>query len=276
MAHTRPPKILVAGDVMLDRYWIGSATRLSPEAPVPVLPVSQVDDRPGGAANVAKNLAVMGATVTLMGLAGDDEPGHRLRELLPDVHCHFLPCERTIMKLRLVSGQHQMMRADFEQTTPALDTLPGGFDLVVLSDYAKGALARSNTLIHFCTRAGIPVLVYPKTKNWSRYYGATLIKPNASEMPTTALPQQVRSIYGLGAILMTQGEHGMTLFDSAGEHHLPTDAKEVFDVTGAGDTVMAGMAYGLAVGLEMREAMVLANRAAGIAVSKFGTAAVSV
>ena len=271
----RQPKILVAGDVMLDRYWIGTATRLSPEAPVPVLPVTRIEDRPGGAANVAKNLAVMGADVTLLGFVGDDEPGERLRHLLPDVYCHFLPCEQTTMKLRMVSGHHQMMRADFETTTPALDNLPSGFDLVVLSDYAKGALARSNALIYQCNKSDVPVLVDPKTTDWSRYYGATLIKPNTKEMNDRALPQQLRSIYGLGAILMTQGEHGMTLYDKDGEYHLPTEAREVFDVTGAGDTVMAGLAYGLAVGLPTREAMAIANRAAGIAVSKFGTVAVA-
>lgn len=271
----RPPKILVAGDVMLDRYWHGSATRLSPEAPVPVLPVDRVEDRPGGAANVAANLAMMGADVTLHGFAGDDEAGNKLRELLPGVECHFLPCDRTAMKLRLVSGRHQLMRADFETRTPALQTLPGGYDLVVLSDYAKGALGNSNRLIATCSTGDVPVLVDPKSRDWSRYYGATMIKPNANEMPTTPLPMQIRSIYGLGAILMTQGEHGMTLYDKDGEYHLATEAREVFDVTGAGDTVMAAMAYGMAVGLPMREAMMLANRAAGIAVSRFGTAAVA-
>lgn len=273
---TRPPKILVAGDVMLDRYWIGSATRLSPEAPVPVLPVTLIEDRPGGAANVAKNLSMMGADVTLLGMVGDDEPGNRLRELLPDVYCRFLPCAQTTMKLRMVSDRRQMMRADFESKTASIDTLPGGYDLVVLSDYAKGAMGRITSLIAQCNHAYVPVLVDPKTKDWSRYYGATLIKPNISELPTTAPPRQLRSIYGMGAILVTEGANGMTLHDGDGEYHVPTEAREVFDVTGAGDTVMAGMAYGMATGLTMRDAMSLANRAAGIAVSKFGTAAVSV
>ena len=284
---------------MLDRYWDGVVERISPEAPVPVLRVTRRYERPGGAANVAANLAALGAAVSLVALVGDDEDGARLAGLLDDAGVGFDrvvdPGWATIAKVRCVARHHQMLRADFETPPPPAmrarlaerfaRALPV-HDLVVLADYAKGALAECGPLVQAAVAAGKPVLVDPKGGDWSRYGGATLVKPNLAALGAVlgevadeaALERGVhvlRERFGWAHVLLTRGEGGMTLFDGAGATHERAQEREVHDVTGAGDTVLATLAWRLAEGDDVRQAMRWASVAAGLAVQVFGAAVLS-
>ncbi len=293
-------RVLVAGDVMLDRYWHGPTGRISPEAPVPVVRVTDLEDRPGGAANVALNMAALGATAELVGVTGDDEAARILEERLhaAQVGCHFqkvtgLP---TITKLRVISRQQQLLRLDFEEAFHDQDPQPFADKVaeqlahcgaLVLSDYAKGALRDCQALIKLARDAGVPVLVDPKGSDFSRYRGATLLTPNLSEFEAVVgavkdeqdlitKGQQLIRDFDLQALLVTRSEKGMTLLrDGKPELHLPARAREVFDVTGAGDTVISVLATSIAAGAAMEDAVALANIAAGIVVGKLGTAVVS-
>ena len=284
---------------MLDRYWDGSVDRISPEAPVPVLRVTRRYERPGGAANVAANLAALGAAVSLIALVGDDADGQRLGALMDDAGVAFDrvvdPEWSTIAKIRCVARHHQMLRADFETTPPPAmrarlaerfaRALPV-HDMVLLSDYAKGALSDCQPLIAAARAAGKPVLVDPKGADWTRYAGATLLKPDlaaldaqlgdvADESARARRVDALRARLGCRHLLLTRGEDGMTLFDDAGVTHQRAHVREVHDVTGAGDTVLATLAWRLSEGDDALQAMRWANVAAGLAVQAFGTAVLS-
>ena len=293
-------KVLVVGDIMLDRYWQGGTSRISPEAPVPVVKVEQIHDRPGGAGNVALNIAALGAASTLRGITGDDEMADSLQDMLlgAGVSCafHRVPDHRTITKLRVISRQQQLIRLDFEENGPDDTSAVLEQDIavylercgaLVLSDYAKGALAQPEALIAAANAAGIPVLVDPKGTDFSRYRGATLLTPNLQEFEAVvgncgteeelvAKGESLMRELTLAALLITRGEHGMTLLRPGEEEfHLPARAREVFDVTGAGDTVIAVLAAAVAAGQDLPQAVALANTAASIVVGQLGTAAVS-
>jgi len=293
-------QVLVVGDVMLDRYWHGPTSRISPEAPVPVVKVEQVEDRPGGAANVALNIAALGAGATLVGATGSDEAAQALSNRLQaaDVACRFHASKQhpTITKLRVISRHQQLLRMDFEQPFAAEDSAAvnkialnmfEGIGAVILSDYAKGALRDPQPLIAAARARGIPVLVDPKSSDFARYRGATLLKPNLSEFEAVvgrcnseaelvARGNELIRTLQLEALLVTRGEHGMTLLRSGHkEMHLPARTREVFDVTGAGDTVISVIAAALAGGEPLPQAVALSNIAAGIVVGKLGTATVS-
>lgn len=291
--------VLVVGDVMLDRYWHGGTSRISPEAPVPVVKVEHMEDRPGGAANVALNIAALGAPATLVGVTGADEAADSLAQSLAsagvDVHFQRIGNQPTIVKLRVISRHQQLLRMDFEQpfATDAealareVEALLDGVKVLVLSDYGKGALQNHQVLIQAARARGIPVLADPKGKDFSIYRGASLITPNlaefeiivgrcADENDLVAKGAQLMAELELGALLVTRGEHGMTLLRPGHPAlHLPARAREVFDVTGAGDTVISTLAAALAAGEELPLAVALANLAAGIVVGKLGTAAIS-
>jgi len=273
--------ILIAGDVMLDRYWFGDVERISPEAPVPVVKIARSEERPGGAANVARNAAALGARTTLVSATGIDEAGAAL--------------ERLLAADRVVGRQQQLLRIDFE-TVPSHEVLATKLadyerllvdtDLVILSDYAKGGLAHIATMIDHARRAGIPVLVDPKGDDWARYRGATAITPNrsefrqvvgrwkdAAEMANKA--QALRAELDLDAILVTRGEEGMSLYTASGTEDIPAVAREVYDVSGAGDTVIAALGVLLAAGADLGSAVRISNEAAGVVVGKLGTAVVT-
>lgn len=291
--------ILVAGDVMLDRYWFGDTDRISPEAPVPVVAIKKVDERLGGAANVARNGASLGAKVSLLGLVGQDEAGQQVQAMLKQLGIHSLlqMDERipTIVKLRVIARQQQLIRLDFEEEpnpdslwTKLLsfeESLPH-VQAVVLSDYGKGALQHIVKMIGLSRAAGKIVLVDPKGSDFTKYAGATVITPNRSELQQvigrwsseadlSLKAQNLRQDLGLEAILLTRSEEGMTLFRADQISHVGAQAREVFDVSGAGDTVISAFAVALAAGWEWKLAMALANRAGGIVVGKLGTATVS-
>lgn len=298
LEHSR---LLVVGDVMLDRYWHGGTSRISPEAPVPVVRVNECEDRPGGAANVALNIASLGAHAALAGLVGDDDNALRLDSRLESagVSTHFerSPGIPTITKLRVMSRNQQLIRLDFEEGLGDVDTagllarveraLPD-CDLVILSDYGKGTLNRVEDLIHLVRRNGKRVLVDPKGSDFRRYRGASVITPNLTEFETVMGPcrddaelaakgETLRAELELEALLITRSEKGMTLIREGHEPlHLPTRAREVFDVTGAGDTVIGMLGLALAAGHGFPEAMTLANLAAGLVVAKPGTATLSI
>lgn len=291
--------VLVVGDVMLDRYWHGGTSRISPEAPVPVVKVDQIEDRPGGAANVALNIAALGAPASLVGVTGADEAADSLANSLKaaGVVARFqrIAHQPTIVKLRVMSRHQQLLRIDFEEPfatdglalSEEVDSLLEGVKVLVLSDYGKGALKNHQVLIQAARARGIPVLADPKGKDFSIYRGASVITPNLSEFEAivghcsdeselVAKGAQLMHELELGALLVTRGEHGMTLLRP--EHaalHLPARAREVFDVTGAGDTVISTLAAALAAGEELPNAVGLANLAASIVVGKLGTAAIS-
>ncbi|GAB4206868.1 MAG: bifunctional D-glycero-beta-D-manno-heptose-7-phosphate kinase/D-glycero-beta-D-manno-heptose 1-phosphate adenylyltransferase HldE [Tibeticola sp.] len=293
-------RVLVVGDVMLDRYWHGATSRISPEAPVPVVHVQQDECRVGGAGNVAVNVAALGAEVGLVGLVGQDEAAGLLRERLAAAgvtdRLVGLDAGRTISKLRILSRHQQLIRLDFEDTfAPSTRAalleqvraqLPGHAALV-LSDYAKGTLAGAAELIGLAREAGIPVIVDPKGTDFTRYRGATVLTPNLHEFEAVAGPcadeaclvergEALRDALDLQALLITRSERGMLLLERGrAPLALPARAREVYDVTGAGDTVVAVLAAGLAQGLRLAEATPLANLAAGIVVGKLGTATVS-
>ncbi len=292
-------RLLVAGDAMLDEYWFGDTARISPEAPVPVVRTRSAEQRPGGAANVALNLAGLGATTTLAGVIGADERGKLLTALIEErgVRCELVrsPAVPTIHKLRVIARSQQLIRVDAEQSlAPCAEEFGNSFvklirgvDAVVLSDYAKGTLSRAPELVANCRAAGVPVFIDPKGTDFKRYRGAFALTPNRGEFEAVAGPcvdeadllrkgMALRAELDLRALLVTRGEHGMTLFRADAEPlTLPTRAREVFDVTGAGDTVIALLAAGVAAGLELGDAAALANLGAGIVVGKIGVATVT-
>ena len=296
ISHSR---VLVVGDVMLDRYWFGEVERISPEAPVPVVRVARREDRLGGAANVARNVAALGGHVTLVGVLGEDEAGDSVRRLSTEasIQTELIadPSLHTTLKMRVLGRQQQLLRVDFEQhpAQAALDNVDAAFarhlanhDIVVLSDYAKGVLARVESLIALARSAGVPVLVDPKGHDYTRYRGATLVTPNRSEMQEavgrwnseaelTSRAQRLRADLDLEALLVTRSEQGMTLFTDAGRDHIDAQAHEVFDVSGAGDTVLATLAVSRAIDLPWVDAMGWANKAGGFAVGKLGTSIVT-
>ncbi|MCS6765721.1 MAG: D-glycero-beta-D-manno-heptose-7-phosphate kinase [Candidatus Protistobacter heckmanni] len=292
-------RVLIAGDIMLDRYLFGSAERISPEAPVPVVLVRKTESRLGGAANVARNAASIGAKVGLVGIIGDDEPGRSVDALLAEAgiarHLEIEPGRPTTVKQRVLAQQQQLLRLDFEQT-PAQEAVDASletfesvlpdYDVAVLSDYGKGGLANVARKIALMRAAGKKVLVDPKGEDYSRYRGATLVTPNRAELRRVVgvwrteadlhiRAQNLRRELSLEALLLTRSEEGMTLFAEAEVVHVQAEAREVFDVSGAGDTVAAVLAVLLATGMPLKEAVQHANRAGGIVVGKLGTATVT-
>lgn len=292
-------RILIVGDVMLDRYWFGEVHRISPEAPVPVVKVERSDERLGGAANVARNAAALGAQVTLLSVVGDDEPGKLIRALLEAAGIraalHVDSLYKTTIKLRVIGRQQQLLRIDFEETpshevlTGTLDEfkrLLGEVDLVILSDYGKGGLTHIAEMIAAAAAAGKKILVDPKGIDYARYKGASMITPNraelaqvvgswTSEADLAARAGTLRESLALEALLLTRSEEGMTLFLPQQTVHMPAQAREVFDVSGAGDTVIATLGVLLGGALPLAEAAAIANRAGGIVVGKLGTAVVT-
>jgi len=292
-------RVLVVGDAMLDRYWFGAVDRISPEAPVPVVRVNREEERLGGAANVALNVKTLGAQATLLTVVGDDEPARTLRRLLEQQGVAALlgsdPQLYTIVKLRVIGRAQQLIRVDFENQ-PDHEVLAGMLsdyervlpehDAVLFSDYGKGGLTHIPRMIELARRLSKPVLIDPKGSDYSRYAGATVITPNRAELAQVIgawsseaqlheRAQALRREHRLDGLLLTRSEEGMSLFDEQGHTQVPAQAREVFDVTGAGDTVIAALAAMLACGATLREAMPVANRAGGIVVGKFGTASVS-
>jgi D-beta-D-heptose 7-phosphate kinase/D-beta-D-heptose 1-phosphate adenosyltransferase len=293
-------RILVIGDLMLDRYWHGTTARISPEAPVPVVSISDIEERAGGAGNVALNITALGGQSRLLGLTGNDESASVLKALLEaqNIVCDFVIVEgsSTVTKLRIISRQQQLIRLDFEDGFINSDAnlIEACFqrqldsaDVVILSDYGKGTLKEVGRLIDLARASNKPILVDPKGTDFCRYQGATIITPNLAEFEAVSGPCKNEQVlvekgtaaleqYDLTALLITRGEQGMTLLHRDAEpFHLPTHAQEVFDVTGAGDTVIATLAAGLAVGLDYPSATRFANHAAGVVVGKLGTATVS-
>ena len=292
-------RVLVAGDAMLDEYWFGHAGRISPEAPVPVVETRRAERRPGGAGNVACNVAALGAQAHLASAVGDDGRSRELEELLSaaGVHCrlHRVAGARTVHKLRVLARNQQLIRLDAEETyagcaeamEESVARLAGEVDAIVLSDYAKGSLAGVAALISRARNHGTAVLVDPKGRDFGRYAGAAVLKPNEAEFAAVAgrwsgeddflsRGEAMAGNLGLGALLVTRGERGMTLFPRDGRPlTLPAEAREVFDVTGAGDTVIALMAAGIGCGMNLETAASLANLGAGLVVRKIGVASVS-
>ncbi len=292
--------ILVVGDVMLDRYWFGETNRISPEAPVPVVKIGQMDERPGGAGNVALNIAALGAKVSLLGISGNDDAAHQLEKQLAAANVTHnilkIANARTLSKLRIISRHQQLIRLDFEEKFPAFNAelflqhyekylLTA--NLVILSDYGKGTLTDMQAFIQRAKDAHVPVFVDPKGLDFSMYRGATIITPNYKEFETIVGPcqtehditvkaQQFLSQQSIDALLLTRGERGMTLIQkNSDERSLPAHAREVFDVTGAGDTVIPVLGAAKAAGATLYDSMALANLAASLVVSKLGAASVS-
>jgi rfaE bifunctional protein kinase chain/domain len=292
-------RLLVVGDVMLDRYWFGDTNRISPEAPVPVVQVGKIDERLGGAANVARNVAALGAKTTILGLIGDDEAGRRVTDLLKssDVNSQLEIDSKvpTTVKLRVIARQQQLIRLDFEEapSESALahkleryEKLVGDADVIILSDYGKGALGQVTLMIEQARAQKKMILVDPKGDDYAKYRGATVLTPNRSELrqvvgrwtseeDLTKRAQDLRKSLNLEALLLTRSEEGMSLFTDTGVSHVKAQAREVFDVSGAGDTVIGTLAVALAAGWPLERAMALANRAGGIVVGKLGTATVT-
>jgi rfaE bifunctional protein kinase chain/domain len=292
-------RLLVVGDVMLDRYWFGDTKRISPEAPVPIVQVGKIDERLGGAANVARNVAALGAQTTMLGIAGNDEPGKRVVELLKasgvDSQLEIDAKVPTIVKLRVIARQQQLIRLDFEETPSEqalahklerFEKLVGSADVVILSDYGKGALGQVAHMIEQARAQKKVILVDPKGEDYEKYRGATVLTPNRSELRQVVgqwtseddlirRAQDLRRSLNLQALLLTRSEEGMSLFTEQGVSHVKAQAREVFDVSGAGDTVIATLAVALAAGWPLEKAMALANRAGGIVVGKLGTATVT-
>lgn len=292
-------RVLVVGDVMLDRYWFGAVDRISPEAPVPVVRVVREEDRLGGAANVAVNVQALGARATLLTVVGEDDAARSLERMLHERGIRAVlgrdPHLKTIVKLRVIGRSQQLVRIDFEsqpdhevlaQMSAAFEAEIAMHDAVVFSDYGKGGLAHIQTMIQVARALGKPVLIDPKGDDYSRYAGATVLTPNRSELGQITGPwrheehlvelaQSMRARLQLEALLLTRSEDGMTLFDNSGTLHVPAEAREVFDVTGAGDTVIAVLAALIGSGLDARGSVAWANHAASLVVGKFGTASVS-
>jgi len=297
-AALKRARVLVVGDVMLDRYWFGDVSRISPEAPVPVVKIDGVEERAGGAANVARNITALSAGASLLSVVGRDEPGRRLGELLKQdgvrAKLHVDAGIATTIKLRVIGRHQQLLRIDFE-TWPshevlldklnAYRTLLPECDVVVMSDYGKGGLTHIGRMIERARAAGKMILVDPKGEDYSRYRGADILTPNRSELrqvigtwsdeaDLTRRAQKLRRSLGLQALLLTRAEDGMSLYREGGVLHVPAQVREVSDVTGAGDTVIATLAVMLAAGVELPQAVKIANIAAGIVVGKLGTAVV--
>ena len=296
LAHA---KVLVVGDVMLDRYWYGAVDRISPEAPVPVVRITREENRLGGCANVAFNAVSVGAQAALLSVVGDDEASHLLQDLIAKsgITPYFGRDAqlKTTVKLRIIGRQQQLLRVDFEntpqnevlssQTQQFMQLLPD-HPVVLFSDYGKGGLAHITDMIAAARNANKTVLIDPKGSDFSRYAGASCITPNRAELQQvvggwnseeelSTKAHNLRKQLQLDAVLLTRSEEGMTLFDAQGAAHIAAQAREVFDVTGAGDTVIATLAALVAAGMSLREAMPWANRAGGVVVGKFGTATVS-
>lgn len=294
----RRARVLVVGDVMLDRYWFGEVSRISPEAPVPIVKVDRIEERPGGAANVARNVSALGAKAALLSVVGRDEAGRCLKQLLQRekvaTSLHTDATISTTVKLRVIGRQQQLLRVDFE-TEPGHEVLAAKLadfearlaqtDAVILSDYGKGGLRHIERMIALARAAGKPVLVDPKGDDYVRYRGATVLTPNRSEFREVAgrwkdeqdldaRAQKLREELDLQALLVTRSEEGMTLYRRNDRLHVPTVAREVYDVSGAGDTVIAILGVMLAAGADFPEAVQFANKAAGIVVGKLGTAVV--
>lgn len=305
LKHFQPKttaNILVVGDLILDRYIYGETTRISPEAPVPVVRVTATEERPGGAANVAVNIRALGVAVAVLGVCGNDDAARTLLRRMEETgvtgHFIFLPDFPTVTKLRVLSQHQQLLRLDYENHAGEVDSpellsryagILDGMDVVVLSDYAKGSLSRVTTLIKQARDKHIPVLVDPKGRDFSRYSGATLLTPNLREFEAVVGPcrgdgdieekgRELCRTAGIDALLVTRGERGMSLVgtDDKKISHLPAQAHEIYDVTGAGDTVIAAVAAGLASGYSLLDSIQYANLAAGLVVEKLGTATVSV
>jgi rfaE bifunctional protein kinase chain/domain len=293
-------RVLVVGDVMLDRYWYGSVDRISPEAPVAVVKVLREEDRLGGSANVAFNVASLGAKVSLLSVVGDDEASHQLEKLIQSTKIEpFFGRDsslQTTVKLRIIGRQQQLLRADFEATpkheilasqTERFQHLVPQHQSVLFSDYGKGGLAHVTDMIQHAKASHVPILVDPKGHDYSKYQGASVITPNRSELievvgewsseeELAQKAQNLREKLQLQAVLVTRSEEGMSLFDAEGALHVKAQAREVFDVTGAGDTVIATLASLMACGFSLRQALPWANKSGGIVVGKFGTASVSI
>jgi len=291
-------RVLVVGDVMLDRYWFGNVNRISPEAPVPVVHVQRTEERPGGAANVARNITALEGDATLLAVVGEDEAAASLERLLAadkvKSSLHRDPELSTTVKLRVIGQHQQLLRIDFERppSHEALsakldeyDRLVDAADAVVLSDYGKGGLEHVQKMIARARARRKPVLVDPKGDDYSRYRGATLLTPNRSEFREVAgrwsdeadfarRAQKLRIDLDLEALIVTRSEEGMSLFTAKESHHEATQAREVFDVSGAGDTVIGVLSLMVASGADLPSAMRVANQAAGIVVGKLGTAVV--
>lgn len=291
--------IVVLGDLMLDRYWHGDTSRISPEAPVPVVRIDQSEERVGGAANVAVNISALAAKTTLLGVIGEDEPGQTLTALLEQkqVNCQFIRSRevKTTLKLRVLGRHQQLIRLDFEDKChwPAeafvkmLGSVLADADILILSDYAKGVLSDPKPIIQYALSMGVKVLVDPKNADLSVYQGASLLTPNLSEFEAAVgvcthqedienKGLKLVQTLGLDALLVTRGSQGMTLIQADQSiHHIPSQAKEVFDITGAGDTVIAVLAAAMAAKEPLLPASRLANIAAGISVGKLGTATIS-
>jgi rfaE bifunctional protein kinase chain/domain len=303
MQDFRQCQVLVVGDVMLDRYWFGEVDRISPEAPVPVVRVQESDERLGGAANVARNIASLGAQTLLMGVVGDDEAGKTVHSLIQKSgiadHVFDDPQAKTTVKLRVLGRQQQLLRADFE-SLPDHEVLVEKLDqfkallpkiqAVVLSDYGKGGLLHIQEMIRAARDQGVVTLVDPKGDDYDRYRGATMLTPNRSEFAQvvgrwrteaemTEKAHALRESLGLAHLLVTRSEEGMSLYSKTdgkpSEHHIAARAREVFDVTGAGDTVIGTLAVMLASGSPVGKAVEMANRAGGIVVGKLGTATIT-
>jgi rfaE bifunctional protein kinase chain/domain len=292
-------KVLVVGDVMLDRYWYGAVDRISPEAPVPVVRITREENRLGGCANVAFNAVSVGAQASLLSVVGDDEASHLLQDLIAKsgIAPYFGRDAqlKTTVKLRVIGRQQQLLRVDFENTpqnevlssqTQQFMQLLADHPVVLFSDYGKGGLAHVTDMIAAARKVNKAVLIDPKGSDFSRYAGATCITPNRAELQQVVggwnseeelntKAHNLRQELKLDAVLLTRSEEGMTLFDAQGAAHIAAQAREVFDVTGAGDTVIATLAALVAAGMSLREAMPWANRAGGVVVGKFGTATVS-
>ena len=293
-------RVLVVGDVMLDRYWYGEVSRISPEAPVPIVKIEtrRTRETPGGAANVAANAAALGANVALLSVVGDDEPGRKLAELLRkagvDTNLHRDSDIATTVKLRVIGRQQQMLRVDFE-TPPGHEVLLDKLadyermisdrNVIILSDYGKGGLTHIARMIELARAQGKAVLVDPKGDDYSRYVGATIVTPNRAEFREVAgswkteeeftrKAQALREKLKVQALLVTLGEDGMKLYEAGGVRHEKARAREVFDVSGAGDTVIATLGVMLGAGMPLRDAVAVANQAAGVVVGKLGTAVV--
>jgi rfaE bifunctional protein kinase chain/domain len=292
-------RILIVGDVMLDRYWFGEVNRISPEAPVPVVRVERKEERLGGAANVARNTASLSAQTALLGVTGDDEPARVVENMLGEMgissHLNRDASISTIVKLRVIGRQQQLVRIDFEEAPTdtvlrdkltQFNSLVGSYDVIVFSDYAKGSLVNVAEMIAAARTLGKRILVDPKGDDFKRYAGATILTPNKSELvrivgqwkneeDLTMRAQNLRASLNLEALLLTRSEEGMSLYQDGDVQHFPTMAREVFDVSGAGDTVIATLAVMLGAGASLVDAVAMANRAGGIVVGKLGTATVT-
>jgi D-glycero-beta-D-manno-heptose-7-phosphate kinase len=299
LAQLQQTQLLIVGDVMLDRYWYGAVDRISPEAPVPVVRVTREEERLGGSANVAFNVVTLGAKASLVSVLGDDDNGVRLSRLVEKsgIQAHWGRDAQlqTTVKLRIIGRQQQLLRVDFENQpqsevlasqTQLFQQLLGSHQAVLFSDYGKGGLTHVADMVASARLSGLPVLIDPKGSDYSRYAGATVITPNRAELQQVIghwrdenhlleMAQQLREQLRLDALLLTRSEEGMSLFDADGALHVPAQAREVFDVTGAGDTVIATLASLIGSGMPLRQALPWANKAGGVVVGKFGTAGVS-